>query len=207
MGQELTILSIYKGSIQELLDTNAGGNKSVLSAINKVSVSNCDAPNSQFVGNLGLDGDEQANPEVHGGIDKAVYAYPIEHYDFWTECLRVNNSRVEKLNFGAFGENLTIQGFNESSVFVGDQWLIGSVLLEVVRFREPCFKFNIKMGWSGAAQAMVQSNQSGWYLKVLKTGTIRAGDTVDVLPGPRELSILIQSSSFYNKSKQSDLWS
>jgi len=202
----LTILSINKGSIKELLDTNASGNKSILSAINKVSVSNSDAPNSQFVGNLGLDGDEQANPDVHGGIDKAVYAYPIEHYDFWTECLRVNNSSVKKLSFGAFGENLTTQGFTESSVFVGDQWSIGSVLLEVVRFREPCFKFNIKMGWSGAAKAMVQSNQSGWYLKVLKTGMIRAGDAVEVLPGPRELSILIQSAGFYNKSKQSDLW-
>ncbi len=202
----MSILSINKGRISDLVDSTTQHGKSVLSAINKKTVSGPDNPVIQRVGYLGLEGDEQANLVVHGGTDKAIYAYPYEHYEFWTECLAKNNVPKQMLTWGTFGENLTIKGFNESTVFVGDQWLIGECLLEVVKFREPCFKFNIKMGWNGAAKAMIQSKRSGWYLRVLKTGSIKSGDLIEVLPGKHELSIIVQSSSFYNKSDQKDLW-
>jgi MOSC domain-containing protein YiiM len=96
------------------------------------------------------------------------------------------------------GENFTTEGLSEESVFVGDQWRIGEVLLEVVKFREPCFKFNIKMGWSAAAKAMIQSGYSGWYLKVIQTGKVSAGDAIVVTPGERKLSIKKQSNQYYN---------
>ena len=203
----MKILSINVGSVQPLKVPVDTGAKQVMSAIHKSSVSQLSSPTPQFVGAMGLQGDQQANLAVHGGVDKALYAYPFEHYHFWQELLTREAKVNTKLEFGSFGENLTVQGFTESSVYVGDLWRVGEVLLEVVKFREPCFKFNIKMGWSGSAKAMIQSNTFGWYLKVLEEGSIKAGDEVQVLQGRRELSILIQSSSFYSKSTQKDLWS
>jgi len=202
----MSILSINTGRIRELVETGTHREKSVMSAIDKRTVSSPDNPVSHHVGYLGIDGDEQANLVVHGGSDKAIYAYPHEHYEFWTECMEKNNIPKKVLSWGTFGENLTVNGFSESTVFIGDQWVIGDTLLEVVKFREPCFKFNIKMGWSGAAKVMIQSKKSGWYLRVLKTGDIKSGDLIDVKPGKRELSVIVQSSSFYNKSDQKDLW-
>jgi MOSC domain-containing protein YiiM len=101
------------------------------------------------------------------------------------------------------GENLTTIGFSELDVYVGDQWRIGEVLLEVAEFREPCFKFNIKMGWSGAAKVMVNSGYSGWYLRVLKTGMISAGDQITVIPGVRQLTIKQQAEKYYSSPKKS----
>ena len=206
----MKILSINVGQIKPLIgpaSSPAGQNaKEVKSAIYKHSVSDQSRPEPQKITSLGLVGDEQANLEVHGGRDKALYAYPFEHYGFWEECLLREKKLNTKLEYGTFGENLTVEGFTEKDVFVGDRWRVGTTLLEVVKFREPCFKFNIKMGWSGAAKAMIQSNTSGWYLRVLEEGSIQAGDSVQVIPGNRQLSIFIQCASFYNQSAQKDMW-
>jgi MOSC domain-containing protein YiiM len=152
-------------------------------------------------------GDEQANKTVHGGPNKALYVYPFEHYTFWQSLLTNQLGLDVNLEWGAFGENLTVQGFDERQVFIGDHWQVGGVLLEVVQFRQPCFKFNIKMGWSGASKAMIQTQKCGWYLKVHKTGEICSGDTVQVIRHSGLLSVAQQCKTYYNTESQPDLWS
>lgn len=147
------------------------------------------AQGAVVVNRLGLAGDEQADLSVHGGLDKAVYAYPSEHYDFWAAQRLATLKREEPLPFGSMGENLTLQGVLEQDVWVGDRLHIGDVICEVTEPRSPCFKFNAKMGFSHAVKMMTQSGYSGFYLRVVQTGALRAGDAVTLLPGPREVSI------------------
>jgi MOSC domain-containing protein YiiM len=194
----MQLLAISVGKIKNLIaDTNAEV-RMIPSAIDKQPMSTIELPVPITVRYLGLDQDEQADLRVHGGEEKAIYAYPSEHYEFWHDQRSIHGKNLQKLNFGAMGENFTTEGLTEESVFVGDQWRIGEVLLEVVKFREPCFKFNIKMGWSAAAKAMIQSGYSGWYLKVIQTGKVSAGDAIVVIPGERKLSIKKQSNQYYN---------
>ena len=198
----MQLLAISVGKIKNLIaennaNTNAD-NRIVASAIDKQPISTTESPIPVTVRFLGLEQDEQADLRVHGGEEKAIYAYPIEHYEFWQDQRSIHGKNQQKLNFGAMGENFTTKGFTEEDVFVGDHWRIGDVILEVVKFREPCFKFNIKMGWSTAAKAMVQSGHSGWYLKVIRNGKIAAGNTIEVIPGERKLSIKKQSDQYYN---------
>lgn len=138
---------------------------------------------------LGLVGDEQADLSVHGGLDKAVYAYPAEHYAFWIARRLAVFKREEALPPGSMGENLTLQGLSEAAVWVGDRLVIGDTLLQVTEPREPCFKFNARMGFNQAAKLMVQSCFTGFYLRVVQTGTIQAGDAIVLQPGPRQVSI------------------
>jgi MOSC domain-containing protein YiiM len=140
---------------------------------------------------LGLDGDEQADLSVHGGLDKAVYAYPSEHYPFWREA-RVQAGLTgidDALPFGAVGENLTLQGVLETDVWVGDVLKFAQCELRVTQPREPCYKFNAAMGFSGAAKAMAQKGCCGFYLAVDQPGQISAGEAFELVPGPRRLRI------------------
>ncbi len=178
----------------------------VNSGIKKEIVSSLDNPISIKVRTVGLDGDEQADFSVHGGLEKAIYAYPSEHYPFWNELLAREAKRSNPIGFGFVGENLSVEGFSEEAVWVGDNWLIGDVELEVVKLREPCFKFNARMGYKGASKAMIQSTRSGWYLKVHKGGTIKAGDTIIVQAGRREMSIQQQNHFLLRKESQKDLF-
>jgi MOSC domain-containing protein YiiM len=203
----MNILSINTGRITQLLPPNEEQGKSIYSAINKITVSNPSQSRALFVDYAGLGDDEQANKTVHGGPNKALYAYPFEHYPFWRNLLTNQLGRDVNLEWGAFGENLTVQGFDESQVLIGDYWQVGGVLLEVVQFRQPCFKFNIKMDWSGASKAMIQTQKCGWYLKVHKTGEISSGDTVDVIRSPDLLSVAQQCKNYYQTQSQPDLWS
>lgn len=180
--------------------------KRIYSAIHKRSVSNLDQPVPVSIDSLGVRGDEQANLSVHGGVDKALYVYPQEHYPFWQQCLLNFGHPSATLDFGAFGENLSVQGFTEKDVYIGDCWQVGSVTAQVVKFREPCFKFNIKMGWGGASKAMIQSRYFGWYLRVLQAGVIKAGDAVEVLAGSREMTVEMQGRFFYSKVDPPDMW-
>ncbi|KRB94209.1 MOSC domain-containing protein [Noviherbaspirillum sp. Root189] len=157
------------------------------------------------VNRLGLDGDEQADPTVHGGINKAVYAYPSEHYGFWIAQRLAALKREEPLPPGAMGENLTLQGLLEKDLWIGDRLRIGTVLLEVTEPRQPCFKFNAKMGFSHAAKMMVQAGNSGFYLRVIEPGAIAAGDAIVLSAGPRETSI-VQINERRLKGRQRDLF-
>ncbi|MFT7325506.1 MAG: MOSC domain-containing protein YiiM [Rhodoferax sp.] len=140
---------------------------------------------------LGLDGDEQADLSVHGGLDKAVYAYPSEHYPFW-RAQRTQagvSGLVDDLPFGAVGENLTLEGVLERDVWVGDTLQFANCTLRVTLPREPCYKFNAAMGFSGAVKAMALNACCGFYLAVDWPGTIQAGESFKMVPGPRRLSI------------------
>src|ERR1700750_1056481 len=140
---------------------------------------------------LGIDADEQADLSVHGGASKAVYAYPSEHYAFW-QTVRAQAGVApwdEPLVPGALGENLTLVGVGEGEVFVGDVLRFPRCALAVSEPRFPCFKFNAAMGFAHAAKMMVQSGWCGWYRAVREPGTIAAGDSFTVDPGPREVGI------------------
>jgi MOSC domain-containing protein YiiM len=179
---------------------------SVASAIDKKSISNLATPTPIEITRLGVAGDEQADLSVHGGIEKAIYVYPIEHYAFWNALLSQETKKEVNLPLGAFGENFTIEGLLETDVFVGDRMQIGNLEFTVVKLREPCFKFNAKMKYKGASKAMLQSGTSGWYLRVNQTGVIAAGANIQVLPGQRLTSIADQNQSLFNRGNQTNLW-
>ncbi|HEY8878440.1 MAG TPA: MOSC domain-containing protein [Roseateles sp.] len=152
------------------------------------------------VGPLGLAGDEQADPSVHGGLAKAVYAYPQEHYAFWTTVR--GQAKVEgALQPGDCGENLTLAGLLESKVWIGDVLRFADCELLVSEPRYPCFKFNAHMGFNQAAKLMAQSGWCGFYLSVKREGTIAAGEGFELIPGPREVGIVELFKAKMNKKK------
>ena len=155
---------------------------------------------------LGVKGDEQADLSVHGGLEKAIYVYPAEHYPFWNTLLTRETKKTVDLQPGAMGENFTIEGLLETEVFVGDRWQIGELAFSVVKLREPCFKFNAKMKYKGASKAMLQSGFCGWYLRVLQTGFLSAGAAITVTPGPRQTAIAEQSQNLLGRRNQQNLW-
>jgi MOSC domain-containing protein YiiM len=160
--------------------------RKVLSALGKRSVSG-----SVAAQRLGLAGDEQADLSVHGGLDKAVYAYPQEHYAFWQAARREHGVSLfdEALPHGFMGENLTISGLLESDVFVGDELVFANCRLRVEAPREPCFKFAAVMGFATSGKLMVQEARCGFYLSVVQTGTLEAGEPFSLVPGTRGLRI------------------
>ena len=122
---------------------------------------------------LNLEGDRQADLSVHGGRDKAVYAYPSEHYAYWKKEL----PGVE-LPWGSFGENLTTQGLLEGDVFLGDRFAIADAEVVVTQPRIPCFKLNLKFQRDDMAKRFLASLRSGFYFRVLREGEIGAGDEI-----------------------------
>ena len=122
---------------------------------------------------LNLDGDKQADLSVHGGPDKAVYAYPAEYYPFWQRELAEPG-----LDWGRFGENLTIQGLLENTVNIGDRFRIGTAEVVVTQPRIPCYKLNLKFGRSDMVKRFSKSGYSGFYLAVTKEGDVAAGDSI-----------------------------
>ena len=148
-------------------------------------------PGTVEVGPLGLAGDEQADLSVHGGRSKAVYAYGSGHYGFW-QTVRAQ-ARVslwdEPLPWGALGENLTVDGLDESLLWVGDRLVLPGCVLAVSEPRMPCFKFGAAMGFAQAGKLMTQSGYCGTYLAVIEPGSVQAGDAVRLEPGPREVNL------------------
>ena len=202
----MRLLSISAGKVVPLFGNHHPDYKSVASAIRKKSVSNLEDPLSVEIHSLGVKGDEQADLSVHGGIEKAIYVYPAEHYAFWNELLTRETKKSTVLKHGAIGENFTIEGLLETEVFIGDKLLIGDLEFVVVKLREPCFKFNATLGYKGAAKAMVQSGFCGWYLRVLKTGSVAAGVQITIIPGARDTSIAEQNRNLIQHRNQQDLW-
>jgi MOSC domain-containing protein YiiM len=205
-AQSGQLLSISIGKVGKLFTQNTNEPSKVVSAIHKQSISNLDNPVSVEITKLGVQGDEQADLAVHGGIEKAIYAYPSEHYVFWNELLTRETKRPVNLVPGSLGENFTIKGLLETNVYVGDILVIGDLEFTVVKLREPCFKFNAKMGYKGAVKAMLQSGFSGWYLRVNRVGMLAAGARIELIPGGRQTSIADQNMALLKRSKQADLW-
>lgn len=178
----LTILSI---NIGRACPVDISGRR-VMTAIGKRSVSGAVA-----VGPLGLAGDEQADLSVHGGLSKAVYAYPHEHYAFWQTVRAQAGVSLwdDALPPGSLGENLSVCGLLENQVWIGDVLRFADCELAVSEPRFPCFKFNAAMGFNQASQLMSANAWCGFYLAVRVPGQLRAGEAFELLPGPREVGI------------------
>jgi len=122
-----------------------------------------------------IDGDKQADLTVHGGVDKAVYAFPAEHYLYYQKILQQNSYET-----GQFGENLTTEGLLESDVHIGDRYRVGKVVFEVSEPRSPCYKFAIKMGTAESLSVCINSAKTGFYFRVLSEGVVQSGDLIEI---------------------------
>jgi MOSC domain-containing protein YiiM len=160
-----SILSVNVGR-PRLVQT---GRRAVSTAIWKTPVAGRVA-----VRGVNLDGDDQADRSVHGGPDKAVYAYAIEETREWEAELG------RELGPGAFGENLTTEGLAVSSALVGERWRIGTTLLEVVQPRLPCSKLGLRMGDPSFVRRFGRASRPGAYLRIVEEGELGAGDAIDV---------------------------
>jgi MOSC domain-containing protein YiiM len=124
---------------------------------------------------LGLEGDEVGNRRVHGGPEKAIYAYGAGVYAGW---IADHPQHADKLVPGAFGENLLIEGLDEGTVCIGDRWRIGTALVEVCQPRQPCSTLARWFGDPQMVKAMVRNGRSGWYVRVREEGLMAAGDAL-----------------------------
>ncbi len=165
-----TVVSVQVGQIAPL------GREGVPSGFIKRPVTG-----AVMVEKLGLVGDQQADLRVHGGVDKAVYCYPVEHYAQWREKLQ---GKDDLLVPGGFGENLTVQGLGEGLVCVGDIFQIGRARVQVTQPRQPCFKLALRFQDPQMIQAMERSGLSGWYLRVLEAGPVEADASIVLLDRP-----------------------
>ncbi|PYL79019.1 MAG: MOSC domain-containing protein [Verrucomicrobia bacterium] len=125
---------------------------------------------------LNLDGDQQADLTVHGGVSKAVYAYPSEHYNYWRSELPGMD-----LSWGMFGENFTTEGFLEDAVYIGDRFRIGETEVMVTEPRMPCYKLGIKFGRADIIKRFLASRRTGFYFAVMREGMVGAGDDVELI--------------------------
>lgn len=162
------------------------GERTILTAFHKQPISG-EVP----VMALGLMGDEQADLSVHGGLEKAIYAYPSEHYAFWQNARAKAGTQPmdQSLPHGSLGENLTLEGLCEADVWAGDILRFANCELKVTIPREPCYKLNAAMGFARASQLMARSGYCGFYLSVLSPGTLRAGEAFEIITGRRSVSI------------------
>ena len=125
---------------------------------------------------LNIDGDQQSDLTVHGGPDKAVYAYPSEHYPFWRE-----NFPALKFNWGMLGENFTTEGMDERTTHIGDRFSVGSAEFIVTQPRMPCYKLGIRLGDPRAIKILLKSRRSGFYFAIAKEGVVTAGDPIRLI--------------------------
>jgi MOSC domain-containing protein YiiM len=170
-----TLTSIQAAQPVTYLRSRSDGNDEPWqSAIDKTAVSGPVA-----VERTGLASDAHADRQNHGGIDKAVLAYAAAHYDDWQRELPQHAWRP-----GGFGENLTIDGLDETLVCLGDVYRTGDVLLEVSQPRQPCWKLCLRWNQPDLAKRVVATARSGWYLRVKQTGTIHAGLPVELIERP-----------------------
>lgn len=139
-----------------------------------------------------LDGDGQADLAVHGGRDKAVYAYPSEHYAVWQRELG-----VASLDPGAFGENLTTEGLVETGVCIGDRLRCGTAEFLVTQPRIPCFKLGVRFGRPEIVRLFLRSGRSGFYLAVAREGELRAGDPVELAPAEGDRVSIAEANDLY----------
>ncbi len=128
------------------------------------------------LGTLNLAGDGQADLSVHGGVDKAVYAYPAEHYDFWRP-----EQIAADLPHGSFGENFTTAGLSEDAVHIGDRFRVGSAEVMVTQPRMPCYKLGIRFGQPEMVKRFTESRRMGFYFSVQREGEVGAGDAIELV--------------------------
>jgi MOSC domain-containing protein YiiM len=171
------VRAAYDGAVEQMrvVSVNVGLPRTVSSNGREVTTGIFKAPvaGRVRVGRLNLDGDRQADLAVHGGPAKAVYAYPLAHYAFWRDELG------EDLPFGAFGENLTIEGLPlEEDAAIGDRFRVATTELVVTQPRLPCFKLALRFGRADMVKRFLASRRTGYYLRVAVEGDVAAGDPV-----------------------------
>lgn len=154
---DLRIRSVNLGRVRVIGYNNDGA---VLSGIDKHPA----ASDSVFVRATGIDGDEQADLSVHGGVDKAVYAYPSAHWPWWESEKRLSCRPA------TFGENLTLDGCDEDTVAIGDRFRWGEAVLEVCQPRAPCYKLALHTARPDVPQGMTLSARCGWYFRIIEEG-------------------------------------
>jgi len=145
---------------------------------------------------LNIDGDRQADLTVHGGLDKAIYAYPTEHYAFWREQFP-----EMELPWGMFGENLSLEGLLEDTVHIGDHFQVGSAKLMVTQPRLPCFKLGIKFGREDILRRFLVSGRTGFYFAVLEEGDVAAGDSISLLHSNEHQVMVADIVRLYREDK------
>lgn len=149
------------------------------------------------VKHLNLRGDQQADLSVHGGPDKAIYAYPSEHYPYWRSELPDAD-----LPWGAFGENLTTEGLLEDALHIGDRLRVGSALLMVTQPRVPCYKITIRFDRDDMIKRFIKSNTSGFYLAVLEEGQLAGGDALEIVHrDPATVSVADINHLYYGTAR------
>lgn len=169
LGTVLQLVSVNV-ALPHVIGTQRNG-RQIISGIAKQPVT---AP-ELLLSHLNLEGDRQADLSVHGGPDKAVYAYPAEHLPRWNEELETN------FGPGTFGENLTTAGMLEDEVRIGDIWAWGDARLQVVQPRSPCYKLATITGRPDIGKRMVRNGRTGWYLRVLEPGRVPVAGTIQII--------------------------
>lgn len=154
------------------------------------------------ISKLNLAGDGQADLTVHGGEEKAVYAYPAEHYVYWRQELP-----NVPFSWGMFGENLTTEGLSEDSLFVGDRLGIGTAVLQVTQPRVPCYKIALRFGRDDMIRRFLLSGRSGFYFSVLEPGNVSAGQEIEVLHrNPARVSVADISRLYSGQVNEPELF-
>ncbi len=149
---------------------------------------------------LNIKGDGQADLSVHGGEFKAVYSYAREHYAYWqTELDRV-------LDWGMFGENLTTEGLDESQVFLGNQYQVGTCVLEAVQPRMPCFKLGIRFEDNSIIKKFQKSGRNGIYYRVVTEGDLQVGDTIELVKTAADkVPVDLVADAYYGRAQKDDV--
>ncbi|HKR72500.1 MAG TPA: MOSC domain-containing protein [Candidatus Nitrosocosmicus sp.] len=148
---------------------------------------------------LNLEGDAQSDLSVHGGVDKAVYSYPVEHYDYWRKIYPDMD-----IHFGMFGENLTTQGLHEGEVNIGDTYIIGSSRIVVTQPRMPCYKLGIRFGKMDIIEKFLNSLRSGIYFRVTRGGELIEGDEIKLLSRDKNGVSIRDIVRLYKKKNYND---
>ena len=153
-----------------------------------------------FVSSTNIEGDGQGNLKIHGGIDKAIYVYPFEHYEYWKTIFPdIDFSK------GMFGENLTTSGLDESETNIGDKFNIGEIIVEVSEPRFPCVTLAGRMRTADIVKPFLHSYKSGFYLRVLKEGLIQVGDTIGIHEKSEDKFTVSDFVKFYINRDNSEL--
>ncbi|MCB2087907.1 MAG: MOSC domain-containing protein [Sphingomonadaceae bacterium] len=130
------------------------------------------------IGPLGIEGDEQADRVHHGGVDKAIHHYPLDHYPFWREELGEHDLLRAP---GGFGENISTTGLTECDLLIGDRLRLGTALVEVSQGRQPCWKLDHRFQRKGVTARIIATGRSGWYYRVLEPGMAQQGDRLELV--------------------------
>ncbi len=131
-----------------------------------------------------LDGDAQADLMNHGGVDKAVCVYSLDHYAYWRGVLAAHGIERDAVTPGAFGENFSIEGLVEADVCIGDVWRIGDAAFQISQPRQPCWKLARRWGIKTLAAQVIETGKTGWYLRVLEEGPVAAGMAISLAERP-----------------------